>query len=111
METEFLGWTKESVDNFIECTDMSNDEKINAMEQYIKWIASNPTCNTYPPINLLVGYYGLVGGRTCVEVKEMMSRTYPDEIANYLTQMTNSEILASVTLIAFVCNVLKSLPN
>jgi hypothetical protein len=112
METDFSTWTKESVDNLIQCVDISNDEKIKKMEDYIKWIVVNLdklNLNSYPLINLLVGYCGMVENKSTHELKEMMNRSYPDEIANQVVQMTNLEILSSISLITFVYNLLNSL--
>lgn len=113
MDINFSSWTKESVDHLVECADMSNDEKIKQIENYIKWTGSNSpnSANQYPLINLLVGYYGLVECKQYDQIKKMMSTSYPNDIANQLASMSNSEILASVTLLCFVCNLVKSLPN
>jgi hypothetical protein len=115
MDIEFSNWTKESVDNLIQDLNISNDEKIKKMEEYIKWTISNLSIEqnntsylSYPAINLLVGYYGLIECKTYGQIEEMMSKVYPNEIVK---QITNYEFLSSIILIAFICNLLKSLPN
>ena len=54
MDMDFSNWTKESVDELIQDSNISNDEKVKKMEDYIKWIANNLNLTTneslYSPI-------------------------------------------------------------
>ena len=113
MDIDFSNWTKESVDQLIQDSNTSNEEKIKKMEGYIKWISSNLTSNQskYPPINLLIGYYGLIECKPYEQINEMMNTSYPNEIVEQVSKMSNAEILSALTLLAFVCNLSKSLPN
>jgi predicted nucleotide-binding protein (sugar kinase/HSP70/actin superfamily) len=112
---DFSSWTKESVDHLIQDSNTSNADKIKKMEDYIKWITSNLNLTTnqslYPPINLLVGYYGLMECKPHDQIKEMMAKSYSNEIAERVLKMSNYDILSTLTLFAFVYNLTKSLPS
>jgi hypothetical protein len=113
MDMNFSTWTKQSVDQLIQDATSSNEEKIKKMEDYIKWIASDLTSNQseYPPINLLIGYYGLVEGKPYDQINIMMTKSYPNEILELVTKMSYSDILSTLTLLSFICNLTRSLPN
>lgn len=121
METDFSNWTRETVDQLIERTDLSNQDKIKKLEKYIEWVSNNIfnlsspgslANNIYPPVNLLVGYYGLSESKNIDQIKEMMGRKYSDQISNMIANMSTCEFLSAITLIAFVSNLsTATIPN
>lgn len=94
-------WTNDQIDQIVFSDMVNNEIKVKILGEYIEWkISNNYVCNTdtYPVINLLAGYYGLVKMSTLDEIKEMMSRDYGIEFTNSINKLTNSDILSGLAL-------------
>ena len=93
--------TNDTIDNLISTDLIDNEKKIKFLGEYIKWKLSNPTkqTNTYPVINLLAGYYGLVTSCTLEEIKQMMSKAYSTEFINSVNKLTNLDIISGLLFI------------
>jgi len=108
-QQDYSKWTNETINQLVLSESIENKIKIDNIYKYIEYKLSNlnSTSDTYPLINLVVCYYGLIEIKPIEEIKEIINRNYGIEFANSINSLTTKEILASLTLASFIFGVIK----
>lgn len=108
---EFSQWTNESIDQVILSDLIDTKTKLDLMAKYTKYKLENPTLTTetYPLVNLIVGYYSLLESKTNDELKEIMNKNYGLDLSESINKLKSEEILAGLTLASFAYVITKTL--
>jgi hypothetical protein len=108
METQdYSQWTNESIDQLVLSNSIDTENKIKELENYIKWKLSINNVSTYPLINLVACYYGLVESKTNEQINEIIHKNYGIEFVNSINNLTVENILSALTLSSFMYMIMK----
>jgi hypothetical protein len=107
-QQDYLEWTNEIIDQLVLSESIEQKVKADKLYKYIEYKFSNLnlTFNTYPLVNLLVCYYGLVESKSIEEIKKNTRKDYGIKFANLINNLSNKRILAGLTVGAFFLSIL-----